>query len=184
MIPILAPASLALVASLVGPPAAEDDIAILAREEHEQEAIRGELRVECHGQEAALAAVEADQLLFLAVFMVSSLLNIAYLIPVAIRGFLPPAGAHGYSPPPPPRRPPRRPLARGGSDRGGARGRRGALRGLTKRHGRPIVQIMRASTGGGEAPAAPIIRDLLKHDELVQLPPAGMRIVVSHRTTR
>jgi hypothetical protein len=49
---------------------------------------------------------------------------------------------------------------------------REALPGLIERHGKPIVQMMLASTVAGEAPAAPIIRDLLKHDELVQLPPA------------
>lgn len=46
------------------------------------------------------------------------------------------------------------------------------LPGLVERHGLPIVQLMLASTVAGEAPAAPIIRDLLKHDELVKLPPA------------
>jgi multicomponent Na+:H+ antiporter subunit D len=35
----------------------------------------------------ALGAADAEQLLFIAVLMVSSLLNIAYLMPVAIRGF-------------------------------------------------------------------------------------------------
>lgn len=49
---------------------------------------------------------------------------------------------------------------------------RDVLPGLIERHGKPIVQMMMASTVAGEAPAAPIIRDLLKHDELVQLPPA------------
>ena len=34
---------------------------------------------------------------------------------------------------------------------------------------------MLASTVVGEAPASPVIRDLLKHDELVQLPPAEPR---------
>lgn len=49
---------------------------------------------------------------------------------------------------------------------------RDVLPGLVERHGLPIVQIMLASTVAGEAPAAPIIRDLLKHDELIKLPPA------------
>ncbi len=49
---------------------------------------------------------------------------------------------------------------------------RDVLPGLVERHGLPIVQLMLASTVAGEAPAAPIIRDLLKHDELVKLPPA------------
>ncbi|HWL43766.1 MAG TPA: hypothetical protein VNQ73_12545 [Ilumatobacter sp.] len=49
---------------------------------------------------------------------------------------------------------------------------REVLPGLVERHSLPIVQLMLASTVAGEAPAAPIIRDLLKHDELVKLPPA------------
>lgn len=48
---------------------------------------------------------------------------------------------------------------------------RDVLPGLIERHSLPIVQMMLASTVAGEAPAAPIIRDLLKHDELVKLPP-------------
>lgn len=48
---------------------------------------------------------------------------------------------------------------------------REALPGLIERHGKGITQIMLASTVAGEAPAAAIIRDLLKHDELVKLPP-------------
>jgi hypothetical protein len=35
--------------------------------------------------------------------------------------------------------------------------------------------MMLAATVVGEAPASPVIRDLLKHDELVQLPPAEPR---------
>ncbi|MGB0682917.1 MAG: monovalent cation/H+ antiporter subunit D family protein [Magnetovibrionaceae bacterium] len=38
----------------------------------------------------ALGAVETDQLIFVAVLMISSLLNVAYLLPVAIRGFYAP----------------------------------------------------------------------------------------------
>lgn len=49
---------------------------------------------------------------------------------------------------------------------------RDVLPGLIERHGKEITQLMLASTVAGEAPAAPIIRDLLKHDELVKLPPA------------
>lgn len=49
---------------------------------------------------------------------------------------------------------------------------RDILPGLIERHGLPIVQLMLASTVAGDAPAAPVIRDLLKHDELVKLPPA------------
>ncbi len=37
----------------------------------------------------ALGAAEADELVFVAVLMVSSLLNVAYLMPVAVRGFFP-----------------------------------------------------------------------------------------------
>lgn len=48
----------------------------------------------------ALGAAEGDQLVFIAVLMVSSLLNIAYLLPIPIRAFfLPPKeseGAHGH----------------------------------------------------------------------------------------
>ncbi len=46
--------------------------------------------------ELVLASAETGHLVFVAVLMISSLLNIAYLIPVAIRGFLPaPAEAGG-----------------------------------------------------------------------------------------
>lgn len=51
------------------------------------------------------------------------------------------------------------------------------LPGLVERHGVPVVRIMLASTVAGEAPASPIIRDLLKHDEVVKLPPAEPRPV-------
>jgi hypothetical protein len=44
--------------------------------------------------------------------------------------------------------------------------------GLVERHGLPLTQMMLASTVVGEAPASAIIRDLLKNDELVKLPPA------------
>jgi hypothetical protein len=49
---------------------------------------------------------------------------------------------------------------------------RAALPDIVERHGIGITRIMLASTVAGEAPAAAIIRDLLKHDELVKLPPA------------
>lgn len=49
---------------------------------------------------------------------------------------------------------------------------RDVLPGLVERHGLPITQVMLASTVAGEAPASPVIRDLLKHDDLVKLPPA------------
>jgi hypothetical protein len=49
------------------------------------------------------------------------------------------------------------------------------LPGLIERHGLPITQVMLASTVVGDAPAAAIIRDLLKHDDDVKLPPAEPR---------
>ena len=44
----------------------------------------------------SLAAAETGQLVFIAVFMISSLLNIAYLVPIVINGFFlaPPEEAH------------------------------------------------------------------------------------------
>ena len=38
----------------------------------------------------ALGAADAQQLVFVAVLMISSLLNVAYLMPVVVRGFFPP----------------------------------------------------------------------------------------------
>lgn len=52
---------------------------------------------------------------------------------------------------------------------------REVLPGLVERHGTAMTQVMLASTIVGEAPAAAIIRDLLKHDDLVKLPPAEPR---------
>lgn len=52
---------------------------------------------------------------------------------------------------------------------------REVLPGLVEQHGLGITQLMLASTVAGEAPAAAIIRDLLKNDELVKLPPAAPR---------
>lgn len=52
---------------------------------------------------------------------------------------------------------------------------RDVLPGIVERHGLGITRIMLASTVVGEAPASAIIRDLLKHDELVKLPPAEPR---------
>jgi hypothetical protein len=52
---------------------------------------------------------------------------------------------------------------------------RDVLPGLVERHGLAMTQVMLASTIAGEAPASAIIRDLLKHDELVKLPPAEPR---------
>ena len=42
---------------------------------------------------------------------------------------------------------------------------RDVLPGLIERHGKEITQLMLASTVAGEAPAAPIIRDLPKNDD-------------------
>jgi hypothetical protein len=52
---------------------------------------------------------------------------------------------------------------------------REVLPGLVEGHGLAITQLMLASTVAGDAPASAIIRDLLKHDELVKLPPAAPR---------
>jgi hypothetical protein len=52
---------------------------------------------------------------------------------------------------------------------------REVLPGIVERHGVGITRIMLASTVVGEAPASAIVRDLLKHDELVKLPPAEPR---------
>src|SRR5690606_360158 len=52
---------------------------------------------------------------------------------------------------------------------------REVLPGLVERHGLAITRMMLASTVAGEAPASAIIRDLLKNDELVKLPPAEQR---------
>lgn len=42
--------------------------------------------------------------------------------------------------------------------------------GLIERHGLAATRIMLAATVAGEAPASPMIRDLLKHDETLALP--------------
>jgi hypothetical protein len=49
---------------------------------------------------------------------------------------------------------------------------REVLPGIVERHGIGVSRLMLASTVAGEAPASSIIRDLLKHDDLVKLPPA------------
>jgi hypothetical protein len=49
---------------------------------------------------------------------------------------------------------------------------RAVLPGVVERHGIGPTRIMLASTVAGEATAATVIRDLLKHDELVALPKA------------
>ena len=43
---------------------------------------------------------------------------------------------------------------------------------LVETHGKAITQLMLASTVAGEAPASAIIRDLLKNDDDIKLPPA------------
>jgi hypothetical protein len=52
---------------------------------------------------------------------------------------------------------------------------REVLPGIVERHGVPVTRLMLASTVAGEAPASAIIRDLLKHDDLVKLPPTPER---------
>jgi hypothetical protein len=52
---------------------------------------------------------------------------------------------------------------------------REVLPGLVERHGLALTRMMLASTVVGEAPASAVIRDLLKNDEQVQLPPAEPR---------
>jgi hypothetical protein len=47
---------------------------------------------------------------------------------------------------------------------------RAVLPGIVERHGLGATRLMLASTVAGEATAANVIRDLLKHDELVALP--------------
>ena len=49
---------------------------------------------------------------------------------------------------------------------------RAVLPGIVERHGIGATRMMLASTVAGEATAATIIRDLLKHDDLVALPKA------------
>ncbi len=52
---------------------------------------------------------------------------------------------------------------------------REVLPGIVERHGVDVTRIMLASTVVGEAPASAIIRDLLKHDDVIKLPPAEPR---------
>lgn len=52
---------------------------------------------------------------------------------------------------------------------------RDVLPGLCEHHGREITQLMLASTVAGEAPASAIIRDILKNDDDMKLPPAEPR---------
>jgi hypothetical protein len=52
---------------------------------------------------------------------------------------------------------------------------RAVLPGVVERHGIGVTRLMLASTVAGEANASVVIRDLLKHDELVALPPVESR---------
>ena len=52
---------------------------------------------------------------------------------------------------------------------------RTVLPGIVERHGLGITRVMLASTVVGEAQAAPVIRDLLKNDDALKLPPAEPR---------
>ena len=49
------------------------------------------------------------------------------------------------------------------------------LPGIVERHGLAVTRLMLTSTVAGEAPASNVIRDLLKNDEVVKLPPAEPR---------
>ena len=59
---------------------------------------------------------------------------------------------------------------------------REVLPGLVERHGLACTRLMLATTVVGEAPASAIVRDLLKHDDDVKLPPMEPR--PSHRSSR
>ena len=48
---------------------------------------------------------------------------------------------------------------------------RAVLPGIIERHGLGMTRLMLASTLAGEAAASAVIRDLLKHDETIKLPP-------------
>lgn len=52
---------------------------------------------------------------------------------------------------------------------------RAVIPGLVERHGVGLTRLMLASTVAGEAPASAIIRDLLKNDDTIKLPPAEVR---------
>ena len=57
------------------------------------------------------------------------------------------------------------------------------LPGVVERHGLAITRLMMASTLAGEAAAANVIRDLLKHDDVVKLPPEEPRPIAPAVTT-
>jgi hypothetical protein len=50
-----------------------------------------------------------------------------------------------------------------------------AIPGLVEAHGVPTVRLMLAAVVVGDAPAGPTIIDILKHDDVVKLPPAQPR---------
>lgn len=52
------------------------------------------------------------------------------------------------------------------------------LPGIVERHGLAVTRVMLASTVAGEAAASVVIRDLLKHDDLVKLPKEEPRRIV------
>jgi hypothetical protein len=52
---------------------------------------------------------------------------------------------------------------------------REVLPGIIERHGLAMTRMMLASTVAGEAAAATVIRDLLRHDDVVKLPPEEPR---------
>src|SRR5262245_39332776 len=52
---------------------------------------------------------------------------------------------------------------------------REVLPGVIERHGLAITRMMLASTVAGEAAASTVIRDLLRHDDAVKLPPEELR---------
>jgi hypothetical protein len=52
---------------------------------------------------------------------------------------------------------------------------REVLPGVIERHGLAITRMMLASTVAGEAAASTVIRDLLRHDDVVKLPPEEPR---------
>ena len=57
------------------------------------------------------------------------------------------------------------------------------LPGVVERHGLATTQVMLAAVVTGEAVAAPIITRLLKHDDLVKLPPVELRPVAPSPAT-
>src|SRR5688500_193174 len=60
---------------------------------------------------------------------------------------------------------------------------REVLPGLIERHGLAITRVMLASTVAGEAAASTVIRDLLKHDDVVKLPREEPRPIAPAHTS-